>query len=163
MRRALIALAILAGAAPAMGADGGARIIGEAQAIDGDTLDLGAVRVRLFGIDAPEGGQSCRRADGAEWDCAAAASDRLAELIEGREVECSVVDRDRYRRVVATCLVGGLDLGEALVRDGYAWAYRRYSGRYVGAEAAARAARRGIWQGPAIPPWRWRALRRDRS
>ena len=36
-------------------------ISGRAQVIDGNTIEIGGRRIRLFGIDAPEGGQTCVR------------------------------------------------------------------------------------------------------
>ena len=119
-------------------------ITGPARVLDGDTLDLGPVRVRLFGIDAPEGGQTCGLADGSEWDCGKAATDRLAELADGQSLDCAPVDRDRYGRIIADCFLDGVNLGETLVRDGLAWSYRRYSRDYVPAETAAKTARRGV-------------------
>lgn len=156
--RAILFLLVSFIAAGSAAAD--VRIVGTAEALDGDTLAFGPVRVRLHGVDAPEGDQTCRL-EGEEWDCAGAATERLAALVEGREIECLVRDVDRYGRLVAACYAGGADVGEALVRDGLAWAYRHYSLDYVAAERAAKAARRGIWQGSAMPPWKWRQQRRE--
>ena len=50
---------------------------GPAEVSDGDTLRIGAVRVRLFGIDAPEAGQPCDGGEKGGWACGAAAADRL--------------------------------------------------------------------------------------
>ena len=41
-------------------------ISGHASIVDGDTLDVGPIRIRLNGIDAPETGQTCGRADGGD-------------------------------------------------------------------------------------------------
>ncbi len=128
--------------------------------MDGDTLRLGSVQVRLFGIDAPESGQACTGADGAPWDCGGAAAERLGELAAAGPVRCRPQDRDRYGRLVAICSAGGVDLGRQLVAEGLARAYARYSDAYVEAEAAARAARIGLWQGAADAPWDHRAGRR---
>ncbi len=150
--------AAVAASSPAIPAE--TIITGPARVLDGDTLALGPLRVRLFGIDAPEDGQTCRLAIGKEWDCGKAATDHLAELVAGCELQCVPVDRDRYGRVVADCFADGVNVGEALVRGGLAWAYRRYSLDYVAAERAAKTARRGVWQGPAIAPWDWRKQRK---
>lgn len=119
--------------------------------IDGDTLDLGGERVRLFGIDAPETGQPCDR-QGQVWDCGAFARRVLQELVAQASVTCAIEDRDRYGRAVATCRADGRDINAAMVKQGAALAYTRYSDRYTGAEAAARAAGRGLWAGRMVTP-----------
>lgn len=134
----------------------GARIAGPAEVLDGDTLAVGGLRVRLFGADAPEGAQRCGTAEGGAWACGAVAAARLRDLVEGETVTCAVTDRDLYGRVVAACAAGGRDLGAAMVGEGLAWAYRAYSDAYAGAEAEARAAGLGIWQGEALVAWEWR-------
>jgi endonuclease YncB( thermonuclease family) len=103
-------------------------ISGAARVIDGDTLAVGADRVRLFGIDAPERGQPCH--DGG--DCGAAATAFLVNLIDGRAVRCVQEDVDQYGRVVATCFVGATDLNRAMVRAGHAVPYLAFSRRYAG-------------------------------
>ena len=124
---------------------------------DGDTLRLGAVEIRLFGIDAPERRQLCARADGTPWPCGHAASARLAELVALGPVRCRPQDRDRYGRVVSICTAGGVDLGGRLVAEGLARAYVSFSDAYLPLEADARAAGLGLWQGAADAPWDYRA------
>lgn len=126
-------------------------IAGRAVVVDGDTLDIGAERVRLFGVDAPEHDQMCEHR-GTAWPCGQAATQALAGLVGRGKVVCEVEDRDRYGRAVSTCMAGGADLAEALVRQGAAVAYRRYSLRYVAAEVEAKADRRGIWGGQMMQP-----------
>jgi endonuclease YncB( thermonuclease family) len=139
-------------------------ITGHASVVDGDTLDVGPIRIRLNGIDAPEVGQTCGRADGREWDCASAAANRLEALIGDGRVDCIALEQDPYGRVVATCRSGsGDDIGEQLVTEGFAWAFVRYSKVYVGAERAAREAHLGIWQGQAESPWDYREDRWARA
>ncbi|MFO1210214.1 MAG: thermonuclease family protein [Amaricoccus sp.] len=133
----------------------GPAVAGPARVIDGDTLAVGAVRVRLLGVDAPEHDQTCGAA-GAPWPCGAAAARRLGELAAGG-VRCSGRDHDRYGRLVARCDAGGVDLGGRLVAEGLAWAFVRYSDAYVAAEAAARARHAGLWAGDAEAPWDYRA------
>lgn len=128
--------------------------------IDGDTLEVHGTRIRLYGIDAPESAQQCRRADGTTWACGREASFALADLIGRRTVRCEQRDTDRYGRAVAVCTVGDTDLGAWLVRQGYALAYRRYSLDYVDEEDSARKSRAGIWTGEFIPPWEWRRGKR---
>ena len=124
-------------------------VSGSARVIDGDTLDVGGVRIRLHGIDAPESGQSCR-AGGNRWSCGRDAARALAGRIGGRSIACQERDRDRYGRVVAVCSASGMDLNAWMVAEGWAFAYRRYSKVYVGEESAARAARRGVWRGEVV-------------
>jgi len=139
-----------------------ASISGVATVIDGDTIQIHRQAIRLFGIDAPEGGQSCQL-DGKAWRCGPAAANALADLVGRRTVTCQARDHDRYGRTVAVCSVGGQDLSAWLAREGWALAYRRYSMDYVADEDAARAAKRGLWRGTFIPPWEWRAQKRAAS
>ncbi|MBZ4022252.1 succinoglycan biosynthesis protein [Rhodobacter sp. TJ_12] len=125
---------------------------GPARVIDGDTLAIGAVRVRLHGIDAPEKAQLCKDAAGRDWRCGAAATAALQRMTARGETRCVGEDYDRYDRLIATCQAGGRDLNRALVQEGFAEAYRKYSQDYVAAEAAARAAMRGIWAGAHLSP-----------
>jgi len=124
---------------------GAETVTGTARVSDGDSLRIGAERIRLFGVDAPELDQVC--GDGQGWPCGTWARGRLALLAEGRRVSCEVQDRDRYDRLVAICTVNGRDIGAAMVAQGAATAYRRYSTRYVAEEEAARQAGLGLWRG----------------
>jgi endonuclease YncB( thermonuclease family) len=123
--------------------------------IDGDTLDLDGERIRLFGVDAPEGGQTC--ASGAPGPAATAA---LEALVHGRHLRCDGDGRDRYGRRIAVCVADGEDVGAALVRAGWAWNYQRYAGdRYAAEERDARDSRRGVWAMGCDSPWAWRRER----
>ena len=126
-------------------------VTGVARVVDGDTLEVAGTRIRLFGIDAPEAGQSCRDHAGRVWDCGAHATRRLADLAVGK-LRCEARDTDRYGRVVARCTAAGRDLAAVLVAEGAVFAYERYSREYLAAEAQARAAGRGLWAGPAERP-----------
>jgi endonuclease YncB( thermonuclease family) len=75
-------------------------------------------------------------------------------------VRCVEKGRDRYRRVLAACYFGRLDIGGELVWRGWALAYRRYGMTYVRQEAEARAVKRGLWGSRVTPPWTWRKLMR---
>ena len=132
-----------------------ADVAGRTRVIDGDTIEVSSARIRLFGIDAPESAQRCL-AGSRRWSCGEQATRALAARIDGRSVACEERDRDRYGRIVAVCRYGGQDVNAWLVREGWAMAYRRYSTAYVGEEAAAKAAQRGVWRGEFVPPWDWR-------
>jgi endonuclease YncB( thermonuclease family) len=139
-----------------------ADVTGTPSVIDGDTLDIRSARIRLHGIDAPESRQLCQK-NGNSYPCGRQAALALNGLINRRSLRCEERDRDRYGRIVAICFLGDLDLNDWLVRQGHAVAYRRYSEDYVGAENAARAARRGIWDGEFELPWEWRKATRSKS
>lgn len=124
---------------------------GTARVVDGDTLVIGGEHVRLFGIDAPELAQTCERS-GKAWPCGDWAKTTLEDRLKGRQIACRGNSRDRYGRLLATCDLAGADLGGALVRDGAAFAYRRYSTAYVAEERLAEAAGRGLWRGTAVAP-----------
>jgi len=107
-----------------------AEISGPAQVIDGDTIEIHGQRIRLFGIDAPEGRQECNRG-GEAWLCGKDAALALADKIGSDPLECYPKDRDRYGRTVAICRLSGEDLNAWMVREGWALAYRHYSLDYV--------------------------------
>ena len=134
---------------PAVASD----LVGVASVIDGDTLEIRGVRIRLHGIDAPESRQLCRRSSGDEWRCGQQAALALSDRIGRRTINCSVRDVDRYDRAIAVCRQGNQDLNRWLVSEGWAVAYRRYSRDYIRAEDQARSAGRNIWSGQFVVPW----------
>ena len=145
------------------GPDRGTDDPGAVRIVDGDTLRIGAHRVRLYGIDAPERAQNCDGADRRPYPCGAAASAALTRMIGGARPDCAERDRDRYGRSVAVCSVAGRDLNRAMVAAGWAVAYVRYSRDYERDEAAARRARLGIWRGSFERPDVYRSARRRRG
>ena len=133
---------------------------GAAQTItDGDTLKQGGVTYRLWGIDAPEAKQVC--SDG--WPAGSLAFTRLQALTAGRPIVCQEKDRDRYGRIVAICRASGEDLGAIMVREGFAWAFSRYSVDYVDHQEEARIANRGVHAHDCVPAWEWRAQQRTKT
>ncbi len=132
-------------------------ITGPAQVIDGDTIDVAGRRVRLHGIDAPEGQQLCMDASGMPWQPGKGATAALRSITGEKSVTCMEEDRpDRYGRMIASCTVGRLDIGAEMVRLGWARAFVRYSDRYIDQEEPAKRERRGIWAGECEAPWDWR-------
>ncbi|MFT5539674.1 MAG: endonuclease YncB(thermonuclease family) [Alphaproteobacteria bacterium] len=131
-----------------------------ATVIDGDTIEIGGQRIRLFGIDAPEGRQICQQ-DGKPWRCGQQSAFSLADLLGRHWIKCIQRDRDQYQRIVAVCYINKLDVNGEMVRQGWALDYRRYSkGRYSREEAEAKSATRGIWVGEFEKPWDWRQGKR---
>ena len=145
---------LLAVAAPAQ-----ASVDGAIRVIDGDTLDVGGVRVRLHGVDAPEASQTCTSADGKTWKCGAWVSREVRARYQGAHATCSPVDVDKYDRVVAVCRVRGQDMGRAIVRNGMAVAFRKYSKSYIRDEERAKRAGLGLHAGTFQRPTAFRAAR----
>ena len=80
----------------------------------------------------------------------------MRQLIESRPVNCKGSKRDRYRRLLAVCFVGDVDLGREMVRAGHAVPYKRGTGRYSLQASEAKRAKRGMWQGPICDPYDFR-------
>jgi len=120
---------------------------------DGDTIGVrspaGTMRIRLVNIDCPEYRQPF----------SARARRFTSSLVFGKQVTVEPHGRDKFERLLARVIVGGIDVNETLVRKGLAWHYERGPGdpRLAAAERAARAERAGLWADPRpVPPWQWR-------
>lgn len=124
---------------------------GAAVVNDGDSLTLGAERVRLRGIDAPEFNQICRKGD-ATYPCGRRSREALVRLIGRKAVSCTGWERDRYGRLLCSCMAAGTDLNRTQVEAGWAIAY----GDYLDEEEAARAKKLGLWAGSFERPRDWR-------
>lgn len=126
--------------------------------VDGDTLEIGGLRIRIWGVDAPEKSQTCQGQDGGTYQCGRDAAVVMTELTRGQAITCVARDHDRYGRTVAVCYTTAGDLGEALIRRGWAVRYARYDRecRYCEAEEAARSQHLGIWSGRFEMPEQWR-------
>jgi len=130
-----------------------------ARVIDGDTIALGPVHVRLASIDAPEMSQICADSSGGDYDCGWIAKTTLADLINRDPVTCRGVGWDIYRRQIAVCRTHAVpDLGAEMVRRGWAIDYRKYDKKctYCRLEAAAKRAGKGMWAGKFETPSQWR-------
>lgn len=134
-----------------------ALVQGRATVVDGDTLEVQGVRIRLHGVDAVESAQQCRNKAGASYACGRQAANALSGWLGQRTVSCSRKDTDRYGRMVAECQVAGQSINAWLVNQGWAMAYVQYGGAvYLPLQNQAKAAGRGIWQGVFQAPWDYR-------
>lgn len=133
-------------------------LTGQASIVDGDTLDIGGTRIRLWGIDAPESNQSCRGDDSIPYACGTDAAKKLKSFLDKRPIDCAPVSLDQYGQTFAVCSVDGVDIADWLVRNGFALDWPQYSkGKYDQAQRDAEHAGRGIWQGSYVEPWLFRA------
>jgi micrococcal nuclease len=126
---------------------------------DGDTLtllvDREQVKIRLYGIDAPEKAQPFGNR----------AKQALSELTFGKSVRVEAKGKDKYKRTLGRVFVDDTDVNLELVKRGMAWWYRHYAPKdkeLAQAEEEARRAKRGLWaDAKPIPPWEWRKGRRE--
>ena len=112
--------------------------------VDGETLRLREMVVRLQGVAAPPRGLSCHAGDGSVSDCGAAAATALAALVRDHDVACRLHGRDSAGLAQGVCEAAGADLNRTLVAEG--WARALDASGMADAETAARAARRGLWR-----------------
>lgn len=155
MRRSLLAILLLFPLAA------NAQVMtGATKAIDGDTLEMGGQRIRLHGIDALEAQQTCSR-NGETWHCGQEAAALLARVMDGKPVACEQRDLDAYRRVVAVCRAGGLDLAQIMIEAGLAVALPQFSQGYIESEAKVRSFGIGIWGARFETPADYRAAHPD--
>ena len=109
-------------------------------------------------LDAPELHQSCNEVNGKPWQCGRAAKAKLTAIINRGNVTCEARAKDRYGRIVAVCSAEGVpDVGEEMVRDGYAVVLGFARSDYQELQDEAEAAKRGIWRGSFERPADWRA------
>ena len=111
--------------------------------IDGDTIRVSRRTIRLSGLDAPELDQVAKHEHGYWYKQGQRIKSELIRMIGGKHVEVQVEGTDKYGRVLGTVLYEDKDVGEWLVRKGYAIA--AYGEQYKHVEAEARRARRGMW------------------
>ena len=123
--------------------------------VDGDTIHINNIKYRFHGIDAPEMKQMCKQ-NNQQIKCGVLARNALVKKIGNQNVRCKKITIDRYKRIIAECFVNGESLSKHLVRNGYAFAYRRYSKKFIEDENFAREQKLGLWQMQFEYPWNYR-------
>ena len=122
---------------------------------DGDTIKIDGDKIRFSGIDTPELKQTCDK-DGVKILCGLNAKKILVNKIGNNKVTCVREGKDRYKRVLAECFVNNESLSSYLVRSGYAFAYRKYSKKFIQDEEFAKSNKLGMWSMKFDYPWDWR-------
>lgn len=154
-------------ATPFFGQAEAAELKGAPVVIDGETLDVGGARVRLYGIDAPDMRQQCE-IRGRTYNCGRISRTALMDLVAGvKQVSCRLRDpataattNEKRKGVpLATCAAGGYDLAAGMVHTGWALAWPRTGTVYANIEKKAAKARHGLWRGSFTKPWLWRGDR----
>lgn len=93
--------------------------------VDGDTFWISGqdVRIRIWGLDAPETNEPG----------GAAATAELTRLIAGQTLNCRQRDIDRFGRIVGQCfLPNGRDITREMISSGTAREFCRFSRNYYG-------------------------------
>ena len=123
--------------------------------IDGDTIVLNGEKIRFSGIDTPELKQTCLQGN-EEVGCGMLAKMLLVKKIGNNTPVCIGKEKDFYKRTLAECFVKGESLSKFLVRSGYAFAYRKYSTKFIEDENYAKTKKLGMWSMTFQYPWDFR-------
>ena len=127
----------------------------EVKIIDGDTIHLNGEKIRFTGIDTPELKQTCTKNNEVIY-CGIKARKLLIKKIGKNKVQCVREGKDRYKRTLAECFVNNESLSSYLVRSGYAFAYRKYSKKFIEDENYAKVNNLGMWSMKFEYPWDFR-------
>ena len=122
---------------------------------DGDTIKINGEKIRFSGIDTPELKQTCLK-EGVKNFCGKEAKQILIDKIADNKISCIREGKDRYKRTLAECFVNDESLSSYLVRSGYAFAYRKYSKKFIIDEDYARVNKLGMWSMEFEYPWHFR-------
>ena len=122
---------------------------------DGDTIRINGEKIRFSGIDTPELRQMCLK-QGIKTSCGLTAKKILIDKIAENKIVCIREGKDQYKRTLAECFVNDESLSSYLVKSGYAFAYRRYSKKFIADEDFARTNKIGMWSMEFDYPWDWR-------
>ena len=128
---------------------------GNLKVVDGDTIVINGEKIRFSGIDTPELKQTCLK-DDQKVDCGMTAKILLVKKIGNNTPECIREGKDAYKRTLAECFVNGESLSVFLVRSGYAFAYRKYSDKFIKDEEFAKENKLGMWAMTFQYPWDYR-------
>ena len=123
--------------------------------VDGDTIVLNGEKIRFSGIDTPELKQTCMNDDEKVF-CGKSAKILLVKKIGNQTPECISEGKDAYKRTLAECFINGESLSVFLVRSGYAFAYRKYSDKFIKDEEFAKKNKLGMWTMTFQYPWDFR-------
>ena len=123
--------------------------------VDGDTIVLNGEKIRFSGIDTPELKQTCLNDDQKVF-CGIFAKMLLIKKIGNEIPKCISEGKDTYKRTLAECFINGESLSGFLVRSGYAFAYRRYSEKFIEDEEFAKENKLGMWSMKFEYPWDFR-------
>ena len=140
------------------------KISGFAKVVDGDTIKINSKKIRLYGIDAPEKKQKCKKtyltisfmSFTKDYMCGEVSTQKLIKKINKQKLNCNILNVDRYKRLIGECFKRNINLNSWMVSNGYAVAYRKYSKKYVSDEINAKNNKLGIWQGKFEMPWDYR-------
>ncbi len=124
--------------------------------VDGDTIVLNGEKIRFSGIDAPELKQTCINNEDQKIFCGKTAKKLLIKKIGNKTLKCTREGKDFYKRTLAECFINGESLSAFLVRNGYAFAYRKYSDKFIKEEEFAKANKFGMWAMKFQYPWDFR-------
>ena len=127
----------------------------ELKIIDGDTIRLNGEKIRFSGIDTPELNQKCFK-NNEVINCGLKAKELLIKVIGDNKVRCIKEGKDQYKRILAECFVNEISLSSFMVKNGYAFAYRKYSKKFINDENFARTNNIGIWSMKFDYPWDFR-------
>ena len=127
----------------------------EIKIVDGDTIHLNKEKIRFSGIDTPELKQTCEKNTEIIY-CGIQAKKILIKKIGNSPVKCISEGKDQYKRILAECFIDNLSLSSFLVRQGYAFAYKKYSKKFVEDEDYARLNKLGMWSMDFEYPWDYR-------
>ena len=125
--------------------------------VDGDTIKINGKKIRFSGIDAPELNQNCIK-NKKKISCGILSKEALIEKIGNKIPKCINEGKDIYKRTLAECFVNGESLSKFLVRNGYAFAYRKYSKKFIQDERFAKKNKLGLWSMKFQYPWEFRKL-----
>jgi endonuclease YncB( thermonuclease family) len=143
-------------AAPASAEDPSPGIV----VVDGDTLEVDGQVLRLYGIDAPELGQTCLDKS-KRWRCGLQAALELRGLLRiWGNVTCSPIHSDAEGSRAICHNPQYDDPAEVLLARGLAVALPDSIPAYKRAEIQAKNAKLGIWRGEFVEPSQWRQGKR---